>query len=307
MGGPAVAVVGLASAQKRAGLDVRVISTHRAGDDLSSADVLREQDIQVHLVGPTSGLLSGHPALASALQDVLAAADIVHIHALWEDIQHHAAVAARQIGIPYIFRPCGMLDPWSLSQSRWKKRLYMAWRLRRDLNGAAALHYTATLERDVAGPLELKPLSLVEPNGVDLSEFEALPPAGTFRSRYPMIGDRPLVLFLSRLHPKKGIELLLPAFARGAPAGAVLVIAGPGEERYTEQLMDRAAALGVKDRVLFTGMLRGRDRVAAFADADLFVLPSYQENFGIAVVESLAAGTPVVISDQVSRRRCAGA
>jgi glycosyltransferase involved in cell wall biosynthesis len=110
------------------------------------------------------------------------------------------------------------------------------------------------------------------------------------------------VLFLGRLHPKKGLELLLPAFAR-LPGDALLVIAGPDSDGYRARLEALAAGLGVGHRLLFTGLLLGRDKWAALVDADLFVLPSYQENFGIAVVEALAAGTPVLISDQVNLHR----
>ena len=192
-----------------------------------------------------------------------------------------------------------MLDPWSLKQSWLRKRLYLAVRLRRDLNSADVLHYTTDLERDLAARLKLSPQAIVEPNGLDLSEFQSLPPRGTFRSRHGLPADRPLVLFLSRIHPKKGLELLLPAFARAA-GDAHLVIAGPDDNGHGAIVKRLAADLKLSDRVLFTGMLRGADRVAAFADADLFVLPSHQENFGIAVAEAWAAGCPTIISDQVN-------
>src|SRR5207253_7680037 len=131
-------------------------------------------------------------------------ADVVHIHGLWEEIQHQAARSSRQSGVPYVFRPCGMLDPWALSQGRWRKRLFMALRLRPDLNSAEALHFTSELERDLTGPLGLRSKPIVEPNGIRVEEFEDLPPAGQFRERYPPLRDRPLLLFLGRVHLKKG-------------------------------------------------------------------------------------------------------
>jgi glycosyltransferase involved in cell wall biosynthesis len=108
------------------------------------------------------------------------------------------------------------------------------------------------------------------------------------------------VVFFSRLHHKKGLDLLLPAFARCGVESAVLALVGPVDDDYRTQLEAMIRAHNLRDRVVFTGMLRGPERVAALADADLFCLPSYQENFGIAVVEALAAGTPVLISDQVN-------
>jgi glycosyltransferase involved in cell wall biosynthesis len=196
-----------------------------------------------------------------------------------------------------------MLDPWSLAQARWKKALYLWFRLRRDLNGAAALHFTTETERDLTRPLGLRPLALVEPNGISLDEFANLPARGGFRERHGIAPDRPLLLFLSRLHPKKGLDLLLPALALLPDREVLLILAGPDQDGYRAFLEAEAARLGLERRILFTGMLQGKEKQAALVDADLFVLPSYQENFGIAVVEALAAGTPVVISDQVNIHR----
>src|SRR5688572_23118397 len=165
-GGPAVALAGLAAAQVAAGLDVSIVATFRAGDDVTVADTLRGAGATVNMVGPASGPLARHPDLVPALEKAVASADVVHVHALWEEVQHQAARVARRQRKPYIIRPCGMLDPWSLSQSRLKKRLYMVLRLRRNLNRAAALHFTSDTERDLTAPLKLTSSAIVEPNGV---------------------------------------------------------------------------------------------------------------------------------------------
>jgi len=195
-----------------------------------------------------------------------------------------------------------MLDPWSLRQSALRKKLYLAWRLRRNLNRGAAVHFTSTIERDVsAPPLRLRAPTVVVPNGIDLAEFADLPPRGAFRNKHPGIAGRPILLFLGRVHPKKGFDLLIPAFAQARGLeNAVLVVAGPEHDGYGQVVRELAQREGVADRVIMVGMLHGRDRIEAMVDADLFVLPSYQENFGIAVAEALAAGCPVVISDQVN-------
>ena len=299
-GGVAVAVAGLAAAQLRIGLDVRLLATYIEGNDNSPAEALRAAGARVQLVGPAAGRFLRHRDLPSAVKNAVADADVVHIHALWEEIQYQAAVAARRSNVPYVITPHGMLDPWSLNQSKWKKRLYMLWRLRRNLDHAAAIHYTTPIERDGAARLELKPPTIVEPNGLDMSEFDQLPPRGALRARHNVPADRPIVLFLSRLHHKKGLDLLIPALARANLPDALLVIAGPDDSNYKPQVEKLLADHGLTDRALFTGMLRGRDRLEAFVDADLFCLPSYQENFGIAVAEALACGTPVLISDQVN-------
>jgi glycosyltransferase involved in cell wall biosynthesis len=298
-GGVTSAVVGLAIAQRRAGMDVAVLSTWRAELDQTNVDLLQSAGVTLRTVGPAQGRLMRHPDLATAVDESVAGADIVHIAALWEEIHHAAAATARRRKVPYIFSPHGMLDPWSLARNRWVKRLYLAWRLRRDLNGAAAIHFTCAVERDLVLKMGLKPAAIVEPNGLDLREFDNLPADDVFRRQYPQVGTRPIVLFLSRIDPKKGLDLLIPAFAR-VPAETVLVIAGPDLVGYRAEVEQQVKEFGLTERVVFTGMLRGADRIAAMAAARLFVLPSYQENFGIVVAESLAAGVPVVISDQVN-------
>jgi len=302
-GGPTAALIGLCRAQVASGLQVSVLSGFREGETDSVSDVLLKSGVAVNLVGPTSGLFRSHSDMRRNLFDLAERVDILHIHALWEEIQHQAASVSRELQIPYIFRPCGMLDPWSLNQGKWKKRIYMAWRLRRDLNLAAAIHFTAEKERDLTAPLHLRAPSIVEPNGIDLSEFAELPQRGRFRARFPSLGNRPIVLFLSRLHPKKGLDLLIPAFAAGAPPEAMLVLAGPCDDRYRVELDRLVRKHDLGQRVIMPGLLRDVERLEAYVDAELFCLPSYQENFGIAVVEAMAAGLAVIISDKVNLDR----
>jgi glycosyltransferase involved in cell wall biosynthesis len=146
----------------------------------------------------------------------------------------------------------------------------------------------------------LKAAAFVEALGVDLSEFATLPPAGTFRRQHPQIAGRRIVLFLGRVHPGKGLELLVPAFAQAAPDDAVLVIVGPDSENFRAVVEADVAAHGLRDRVIFTGMLRGAERIAALRDAELFIMPSFHENFGLAVIEALAAEVPVIVSNEVN-------
>jgi glycosyltransferase involved in cell wall biosynthesis len=299
-GGPTTALQGLALAQKKAGMNVSIVATYVAGDQMTVADGLGASGVNVEVVGPAKGRFRRHPDLKDVVSKHVKASEIVHIHALWEQLQHEAATAAQRAKIPYIFRPCGMLDPWSLAQSKWVKKIYLALRLRRDLDHAALLHFTANTERDLTALLHLQAEGIVVPNGINLDEFANLPEKGAFRRRFPTFGSQRILLFLSRVHFKKGLDLLIPAFADAKLDHTVLVIAGPDSDNYTQTLQDLARRHKVADRIFFTGMLQGRQRLEAMVDADLFVLPSRQENFGIAVVEALACGTPVIISDQVN-------
>jgi glycosyltransferase involved in cell wall biosynthesis len=192
-----------------------------------------------------------------------------------------------------------MLDEWALRRRPLKKKLYLAWRLRRMLEQAAAIHCTARMEAFSTGQLRLKfPEIIVEPNGVTIDEFEPLPARGRFRAAHD-IGERPLIVFMGRVHPGKGVEHLLPALRLLRTTDAVAVVVGPDESAFAAKLKQQAAAIAPAARVIFTGLLRGPERIGPLVDADVFALPSEHENFGIAVIEALAAGTPVVVSDHV--------
>ena len=298
-GGPTTALIGMASAQARAGLDVSVLTTWREGQSPVAIREFEQSGVKVTQVGPVAGALRRHPDLANQIDQLAGEVDVVHIHSVWEEPQHLAARAAIKQGKPYIFTPHGMLDPWSLAQKKWKKRLYMAWRLRRDLNQASALHFTTEAERDACRALGLKPPSVVIPLGISWDEFESLPPRDALRRQHPQIGNRPILLFLGRIHPGKGVEYLVPALAQ-TQTKPILVVVGPDSNGFRATIEARVDQAGIKDRVIFTGMLKGPERVAALAGADLFALPSDHENFGMSVVESLAAGTPVIISNEVA-------
>jgi len=298
-GGPTTALIGMASAQARAGLDVSVLTTWRQGQSPDVDKGLEQAGVKVTQVGPVAGALRRHSDLTNQIDRLVGDADVVHIHSVWEEPQHLAARAAIKQGKPYIFTPHGMLDPWSLAQKKWKKRLYMAWRLRRDLNQASALHFTTEAERDACRALGLKPQSVVISLGISWDEFENLPARDGLRKKYPQIEDRKVLVFLGRIHPGKGVEYLVPALAQ-TRTRPVLVVVGPDSNGFRATIEATVDQAGVKDRVIFTGMLKGQDRVAALAGADLFALPSDHENFGMSVVESLAAGTPVIVSNEVA-------
>jgi glycosyltransferase involved in cell wall biosynthesis len=292
-GGPVTALLGLATAQAEVGLDVRILATdpENAGERLKPE--LAARGISLQAIHPVTGPLLRSPQIPKVVSAACSEADIIHIHALYEEIQHQAALHARQFHKLYLIRPCGMLDPWSLAQSKWKKKLYFAWRLRKDLERASAMHFTTATERDLARKLQLGAKELVVPNGIRVEDF-ALTGENLFLKKHPQLASKTLVVYLGRLLPTKGLDLLISAFKEANVQNSALVIAGPGEPAYIEELQKLAGAEAV-----FTGLIEGREKIGLLHAAALFVLPSHHENFGNAVFEALACGTPVLISDQV--------
>jgi glycosyltransferase involved in cell wall biosynthesis len=299
-GGPTNALIGLAAAQVRAGLDVRVISTWQEKDAHRSAEKLESLGVGVRMVGPALGKLSRHAALEQNLVAEITAADVVHVHAMWEEIQHQACRVSRRLNKPYVFTPHGMLDPWNMKKSSLGKKFFLWLRMRENLNRAALLHFTTAIERDVVARMELKPPTVVEPLGLDAAQYRELPLKGTFRDTVEGLDDRPMILFLGRIHYGKGLELLVPALAKMKRKDAMLVVAGPDFAGYGGTIALLAELSHVTDRIVYTGMIEGAEKLAALRDADLLSAPSYHENFGLAVIEALACGTPVVVSDQVN-------
>lgn len=300
-GGPASALLGMAKAQSEVGLNVRIVAGFVHGEPVGPGSSI-EDGIQITRIGPCRPPLLRCASMRNAMREAVCSADVVHLHGVWEEIQHQAARIARGSRVPYLFTPHGMLTRWSLRQSKFKKQLYMAWRGRRNLRMAEALHCTSHAEGEDLRALNLASPILIEPLGVDFGEFEHLPSRGEFRSENALEA-RPLIVFLGRVHPGKGVEYLIPALAEPGLERAVLAVVGPDSAGQVAQMQELAAARGVSDRVVFTGMRKGRERIKALVDADVFALPSDHENFGLAVVEALAAGARVVVSDQVNIHR----
>lgn len=309
-GGPTNALLGLTAAQARLGMVVMVVATWQQPAGRDNAQAFRDQGVSVRMIGPAAGALSRHPQIAPVLCEQIGSADIVHIHALWEEIQHRTARLCQELGKPYLIRPCGGFQPWAMRQGWLKKRLYLAIRLRRNLDRAAAIHCTSGAERDAVMAMRLRAPAIVEPNGVDMRAFSSVTreQGRVFLSEMLAkqgiaLGERKVVIFLGRLHPSKGLDVLVPAFIDAAKRGAgdaMLVIAGPEQDHGTAVMVRRSAAeAGLADRIVMTGMLSRQQSAKALAGADLFALTSYTENFGISVIEALAAGCPVIISDQV--------
>ncbi|MDX2150561.1 MAG: glycosyltransferase [Bryobacteraceae bacterium] len=226
--------------------------------------------------------------------------DLVHIHALFSYSSSASGLVALSRGVPYVIRPLGILNRWGRVNRRpFLKNLSFQVLERRLVEGARAMHYTSRLEREEAEEWGFAAPAAIIPNPVS---FDDLPEVagGGFRAKHGL-GERLLVLFLSRIDDKKGLDLLIPAFARFRKRylESTLVIAGSGSEALESSLRKLAEEHAVTDSILWTGFVEGRAKAELLRDADVFVLPSYSENFGVAAVEAMGLGLPLIVSDQV--------
>ena len=292
-GGPIYSVHALCAALARGGHDVHVFTTNVDGPGVSPVALGVPIDLDgVHVTYFPTALgrrIYRSPAMCRALHKTVAGFDLVHLHSvfLWPTMV--AAQAARAARVPYVLAPRGMLVKDLISgKSRLAKLVWMALFERANVENAAAVHVTAEIEATEIERLGLncRRIALV-PNGVD-------PPLLSDR-RIP--DNKPFVLFLGRISWKKGLDCLIAAMAY-VPGGE-LVIAGNDEEGLQPKLEHIAREAGVAERVRFIGPIRGEAKWQLIHSAALFALPSYSENFGIAVLEAMACGVPVVVTPQV--------
>ena len=310
-GGPSVAVPLLGKAIASRGHEVVILTTQRAwsaeqGSRRQSA-VATTGNIEYVYVRRSTNFYKVSWELVRWLKANIRNFDVVHIHALFSFASTAAAFVAAKNKVPYIVRPLGVLNQWGLRNRRSiLKRASLALVEKRILTNAAAVHYTAAAERVEAAkigewvarlPSFIVPLLVAAANGQEQSakgEEE-------FLQKYPRTRGKRIVLFLSRIDRKKGIELLLEAFAsvQKEIENLVLLIAGSGDPAYESSLRSRAELLGINELVVWTGFVSGEDKAAVLDAAEIFVLPSYSENFGIAAAEAFAAGKACILSDQV--------
>lgn len=297
-GGTVAALTGLVQALTQKGVENQIVATQKANERLDIAKKLQSIGVDVRLISSTWTPLRWHWKTPGVLGNALKQSDLVHIHGIWEDIHHQAIGMAHCYDLPVLWSPHGMLDPWSLNHHKWRKKIYYTLRLRQDLKRADALALMSQDEAKLVSQLKL-PLSLFSiPLGIWTKEFECLPPRGSWRSRLG-IGDAPIAVFLGRLHPIKGLDVLLDAMANCRTTNSHLWLVGPDEAGYLHQIKKWIDQKKLAHRVHCLGPQYGRDRLVALSEADFFVLPSRHENFGISVVEAMACGLPVLISDQV--------
>lgn len=289
-GGVPPVVFAVAREQRRLGLQAEVLGVQdRWAAPLGGASVAR-------CVGPVAWGWS--PGLRAAL--FRSAPDLLHLHGLFTWSSVLASGWAASPGHPSIVTPHGMLEPWALQNSRWKKRLARVFVEDRNLRRARCLQALCPAEAANLRKLPVRNPIAVVPNGVDLAEIPSSRDRGALGVAFPAIGGRRVLLFLGRIHPKKGLLPLVEAWgrlrARGAVRDWVLLVGGPDQRGHRAEIAARVEALGLQGEVILAGPLYGPSKQAALAGASAFVLPSYSEGFSMAVLEAMAWGLPVVIS-----------
>lgn len=288
-GGPSRTVAALGSALSTIGIDVELITNAQAVNE--EPPILPEHNsVNTHLLARQVEVTAFFPLTSRFARKLKQRiiderSVIVHDHGIWLPTNHAVVRQASRKGWPTVISPRGMLTSWAVNYRRWKKR--PAWLLyqKRDLQSVTCFHVTSNAEADDVRALGLgQPIVLI-PNGVDVpDDYKVNPTKGYVRC----------ALFLSRIHPKKGLINLIKAWAQVRPRGWRLVVAGPDENGYQAEVEREVRAAGLATEVMFSGLVNDEDKWAAYRQADLFVLPTFSENFGVVVAEALASGLPVI-------------
>jgi glycosyltransferase involved in cell wall biosynthesis len=305
-GGIPPVVWALAHTMSRCGFNASVLGLN---DQWVASDCIADgfEFAAVDVVGPKS--FGYAPALSRQMAARLGNGGVVHSHGLWM----YPGFAARRHALghtcPLVVSPHGMLEPWALNNARWKKQLVARLFENSNLQHAACLHALCVAEAENFRRYGLKnPIAIIA-NGVDADEFQFQSENGALAGQFPGVNGRRCVLFLSRLHPKKGLDNLLRAWARLVHDfnDWCLLIAGGGQPSYEQELKNAVIDQGLEQSVLFLGPLYGASKRQALAAASVFALPSFSEGFSVAILEAAATGIPVLLTPECNFPELAGA
>ena len=263
---------------------------------------ITENNIAVSLFEPVH-ILNKSIAYSFGLQKALKKnsfnADLYHINSIWKPVNYISAKSAQRKKIPYIISVHGMLEPWCLQQGKLKKEIFKKTFLLSVLNKAACVHVTGELEYKAVRNYGVKAPIAIIPIGLNTEKYlskSSNNDAYEINKEWNAFSQKKIILFLSRIHPKKGVDILCDAWAdlKLKFPEWHLVIAGPSEPSYQKKLAELVIKKNISDRITFTGAVYGKAKYQLLALADIFVLPTHSENFGIVILEALASGTPVI-------------
>lgn len=309
IGGPFSAAKALLSKLSAEGVGVIAVSSLPVGYDQRKIEFVRTLPYKVEYLreGALKRIFPSYSASWGAkLAELQDKVDVFHVNGIFD---YFAILAPFILKKPYVLSVRGslMTDAFQMNFfKRIKKTAYMRLWGNRVVQKAAVIHVMCEMERenfslffpDFRGPVK------VIPNGLNMEEFLSVAPSDSFRKRFPALASKKYVLSLGRLHPIKGLDILIRAFRDVSRENDwTLVLAGPDTNGYSETLKRLALEFGIADRVFFTGMLTGEDKVSVIKSAEVFVMPSYSENFGVSAVEAMACGTPTIVSDRVGISR----
>lgn len=306
-GGPIESVRELNKALFRKGIEIDVLTTNAGlenGNNYVKNEWIYDEGVKIkYLPAYFYEHFTFSPQLM--IDSIIAAKnyDLVHITAFWNFPVLAGSLASLMSKKPYIISPRGVLHKDAINmKSKNIKKLYYFLVASHYLSKANAIHFTTVDEEiNLAKFIKLKSKSVIVPNGLDLSRFNNLPSCGLFKEKYPILQGKKILLFLGRINKQKGINLLIEAFDLLSKnyKDLYLVIAGPDNDNYCNEVKSFLRKKDLIERVVFTGLLKEDEKYSAYLDSDIFVLPSYFENFGMSVVEAMACGLPVVISNKV--------
>jgi glycosyltransferase involved in cell wall biosynthesis len=301
-GGPSEVLFDLAAGLAGRGFDAEVITTAANEPQDDEARIENIDNVKTQYVNRwRNNRWFFSPSLGHAVWKAAPSFDVLHIHGLWLWSTAVASAAARTFGIPYVLMPHGTLDPWALGHKAEKKHLYLSLIEKRNLVHAAAVHCLTEREKEQVHSVVSDARCEVIANAVTIDPTELTDlDRQLFRQKFPTIENKQVVLFLSRIDPKKGLDILIPAFAAlfGRTKNAHLLIAGSGNFEYVEAMKDLVKEFGIENEVTFAGLLVGREKLAALDAASVFVLPSRGEGLPMAVLEAMAFKIPIVITKE---------
>ena len=283
-GGPSRSVPMLVKGLSEVGVDITLMT-------------FRSDDMNTHALDGTPAKLKiwENRTSAKEIEDFILSEkfDLIQLQSMWAKSYHRVALIARKHNIPYIITPRGMLEPWSLSQKKWKKKLALMLYQKKDLQKAACIFTTAEMEAQHVRELGVNAPMSVIPNGIETDGYAC---------RTSLEGVKKQILFLSRVHVKKGIEILIDAFGKLRAEGGEfnewsVVIVGNGEEDYIENLKHKVNELGLENYIMILPPVFGVDKTKLYQESSLFCLPSYSENFGMVIAEAMSCGVPAITTN----------